>query len=486
MAKISEQVLSLDLRSLALFRIVVGLLTTGDILHRLVDLRKLYMDAGALPRSAVTGEFANHWVFSLHLVSDAMWWQLLLFGLSALAGLAMAAGYRTWVATFICWVLTVSLHNRNEAALDGADVVHRLMLFWAMFLPLGAIWSVDRVRSGVAAARSYVFTSGSVALTIQMFCIFFCAALLKTGDPWRKDFTAVWYVLNWDVFATSTAVWLRPFHGLLQFFTVVALIVEGIGPLLLFVPWAPLRTVVLLVFISMHASFVLVLKLFQFASIMIAGWVALLPGWFWDKLGVPLEMNEVWRRRFERLSNALPGHRGGPALPERWARGFAMMAMLCLIYVACWNIRSVLPSFGLAFPQRVNPFAFTLRLDQYWTMFAPVPIAEDGWYVVPGRLADGRVVDVYRDGAPLTWERPALIADTYANRRWRRYLWTATQADSAAYRKYYAAFLCREWERNHDEVLNIFDIVLMLEKSQPDYTVTKPEKLVLYEGYKCH
>ena len=38
-----KQVISLDLRSLALFRIGLGLFTTGDILHRIPDIRALYI-----------------------------------------------------------------------------------------------------------------------------------------------------------------------------------------------------------------------------------------------------------------------------------------------------------------------------------------------------------------------------------------------------------------------------------------------------------
>ena len=117
-------------------------------------------------------------------------------------------------------------------------------------------------------------------------------------------------------------------------------------------------------------------------------------------------------------------------------------------------------------------------------MFAPTPVREDGWYVVPGKLLDGRMVDVFT-GRPLSWDRPKLIGDHYINRRWRRYLWTVTRADSAAHRKYFAAYLCRQWDRRHEEVLDSLDIILMHEMANPDYTVTAPDKMVLWQGHKC-
>ena len=471
---------ALDLRSLALFRILLGLFTAGDALHRLIDLRAFYQDSGALPRSAITGEFANHWELSLFLMSDALWWQVFLFALCALAGLAMAAGYRTWIATFAGWLIVISVQNRSEVILDGGDMVQRLLLFWALFLPLGAIWSVESLRRETPR-RPWVLTAGSAALTIQMISIFFFAALLKTGDPWRVNFNAVWYVMQWDVYITPVGVWMRQFPDVLRVLTVGTLIVEGLVPLLLLVPWAPVRVFAIGTLVSFHLGFLVAMKLFMFVSIMIAGWLSLTPGWLWDKLGVPLEMGETWKRRLARW----------PSVEEwsplsRWPWACNRIAALCLLYVLCWNIRSVYKPFERVFPHSLNFPGFTLRIDQYWIMFAPSPVSEDGWFVVPGQLADGRIVDVFRDGAPVSWDRPESVANSYINRRWRRYLWTVTRSDSAAYRKYFAGYLCREWDRRHAEVLESLDIILMYENSLPDLTVSPPQKMVLWQGQKCH
>jgi hypothetical protein len=481
---IPERVLSLDLRSLAAFRIGLGLFTAGDILHRLVDIRALYSDAGAFPRSAVTGEFSHPWFLSLHLVSDALWWQLLLFGLCAISGAALAMGYRTWLATLICWVLTISIQNRNEVVLDGGDMVQRVLLFWSLFLPLGAIWSVDAVRRGEQAVKSWTYGVATAALTIQVTSIFFFAALLKTGDAWRKDFKAVWYVLNWDVYSTTVGVWMRQFHDVLRGMTIGTMILEGVFPLLIFVPWAPLRIFALASLILFHASFIVVMKLFMFASIMILAWFSLMPGLFWDRLRVPLEMPPAWRSRLERLSDWLPEGSLSDPLTRR-PNAFTTVAAICLAYICCWNVRTVWPAFARVFPTALNPIGYTLRIDQYWIMFAPSPVREDGWFVVPGKVVGGRMVDVFRGGAPLRWERPKLVADSYINRRWRRFLWNVTRADAPGYRKYFAAYLCREWDRKHEELLESFDIILMREIAQPDYSVTTPDKLVLWQNERC-
>ena len=39
-----------------------------------------------------------------------------------------------------------------------------------------------------------------------------------------------------------------------------------------------------------------------------------------------------------------------------------------------------------------------------------------------GEVGDGTEVDLFNDGAPVTWEKPALVSATYKDDRWRKYL----------------------------------------------------------------
>ena len=52
-------------------------------------------------------------------------------------------GFKTRFATIMVWLFTISLIARNPAVITGAYVILRLALFWAIFLPLGAKWSID-------------------------------------------------------------------------------------------------------------------------------------------------------------------------------------------------------------------------------------------------------------------------------------------------------------------------------------------------------
>jgi hypothetical protein len=64
------------------------------------------------------------------------------------------------LCTVLSWALPVSLQNRNAFILDVGDVFFRLLLF----LPLGASYSLDSLRSSVTVTRrARIVSPGSVA-----------------------------------------------------------------------------------------------------------------------------------------------------------------------------------------------------------------------------------------------------------------------------------------------------------------------------------
>lgn len=480
-----EKLIGLDVRSLAILRIGLGLLTAADAVQRIIEAPVFLTDRGVTPRTFVAAGI-NHWFWSVHLASDALWWQLLLLVAVVLAGLALAVGYRTGWATAIAWALTLSVQNRNEVILDGGDMVQRLLLFWSMFVPLGAVWSVDALsRLLPSSALRPVATAGSAALKLQMAMIFFFAAILKSGPPWRENFNAVWYTLQWDFFITPLGVWLRQFPEFLRWLTGTTLAIEFLGPILLFVPYAPVQVAAIAAMVGLHIGFAACMHLLMFSGVMTAGWLALTPGWLWDRLGVPFDLEGNAARWRARLAAHLPHAPARLSWFEKWPQFSRVFVTVCLLYVVAWNIRSThhdqLVKF---FPAKLNAFGFVLRLDQFWTMFAPSPVNEDGWFVIPGKLVGGAEVDLFRDGAPVSWDRPDSIAATYRDRRWRRFYWMVTGKDHTEIRRHYAQYLCREWDQRHDEVLTNFQIVFMYEVANPDLTVSAPQKMVLWEQ-KC-
>src|SRR3954452_22414312 len=156
-----QELFSLDLRSLAVLRIGLALLVLGDLAARATDLRAHYTDFGILPRAALS-PFGPA---SIHALSDSPWFLGTLFLIAALFALALLVGFQTRIACFVSWFLLLSLHGRNPIILQGGDILFRVLFFWSLFLPLGARFSLDALRSGPPAERGQrVCSAASAAL----------------------------------------------------------------------------------------------------------------------------------------------------------------------------------------------------------------------------------------------------------------------------------------------------------------------------------
>jgi hypothetical protein len=281
-----KEIGTLDVRSLALFRVALGLIILTDLVIRSSDMRMFYTDWGTLPRSAVIDHFSHPVLISVHFMGGTMFSQALLFLIAGIAGLAFLAGYRTRVAAFISWFMLISLQARNPIVLQGGDVLVRMLLFWSIFLPLGECFSVDAALDNSERPRNMqVVSAATFALLVQATMLYMFAALAKTGKEWRHDGTALYYALNIEQMRSWIgALLLRLPAGFLKFLTFSVLLFEGFGPLLLFFSIRTLRAIVVGVFILMPIGFGLALKLGPFPFACIATVLPFLPTVFWEQL----------------------------------------------------------------------------------------------------------------------------------------------------------------------------------------------------------
>jgi len=291
-----KTVFSIDLRSMALMRIMMALLIIFDLILRIPTMSLFYTDAGVLPRARWL-EVNNVWYSSLHAASGSLWWQILLFSLAAVFAIGLLIGYRTRLMNFLSWILLVSLCNRNELVLQGGDILLMVMCFWGMFLPLGAKWSVDAAlqpeylrnpnqrRFEPEKAQLY-FSMATVAVIFQVLFLYVFTALLKTGDPWRFPFEAAQYTLEIQHFATPIGLWFKELTALLPVSTFYVLFVEFVGPILVLLPfmWPIARTVGLLMLASLHLSFLLLMHIGLFPLIDFMSLSLLIPSVIWIAL----------------------------------------------------------------------------------------------------------------------------------------------------------------------------------------------------------
>lgn len=491
-----------DLRSLAAFRIGLAILVFFDLFDRLRDLNAHYTDWGVLPRGALIDLFLHPSCFSFHFMNGTWEWQLFLFVLALLFALGLLVGYRTRFMTIASWLLLVSLQNRNPLVLQGGDILFRVIFFWAMFLPLGARCSLDAFFSKDSSKgserspeASRVLTAATAAVLIQAVLLYVYAGVLKTGPEWTRDYTAVYYAMSIDQLTTPVGHWLLHHPDLMKILTRATIILEIYGPALFFIPFftAFFRIAAILLLFGMQMGFGATIRVYIFPWISFCATVPMIPSAFWDRLS---GLGKAWCPKvaraagwlgaqplFLRLTRVLP-----PKAPDtRMPRWLNVLAAFFLVYVVLWNIGDMPASMNrlkIGIPWRMKWIASALRIDQMWNMFAPYPLKDDGWYVIPGTLKNGQEVDVFTGGKPVTWEKPANIAYMYKNQRWQKYMMNLWSRDFSKFREFYGKYLCRDWNANHsgDDQLDHFTIYFMREDTRPDGEAP-PEKVSLWDHY---
>ena len=508
------KVFDADLRSLAAFRIAMACIVMIDLVGKGRNLTALYTDEGVLPRRVLLAEL-RPWSISLNLISGTFLVEALLFGMAFVAALCLLVGYRSRLASIVVWAMVLSIQWRNPFVLHGADELLRVLLFWGMFLPLGAQWSVDRSRSLVPARISNRFVSIGVAgLFLQIAFMYWFAVFLKTGREWRVDGTALSYALSIDTLVSPTGTFLLRFPELLKVLSFGTMAIEAFAPFLLLSPFlkGPLRTIGVALIMSLHFGILVAMNIGFFPLLSAFCMVCYLPGWFWDTalprlrdaLPVPPQFGHLagqisslperlregtsWGRltSIKRAGVSLvtvggaglsPGSSGSyhvPLRPEvqervateprsgvpalRSSLGANLLAAFFLIYVFIMNVTTV-TDYTMPLPNYSLPMSVALGLDQRWAMYSPTPAQFSYWFMIPGVTQDGTQVDLLAAvadqnpdrAAAVTWDKPDNVNETFRDIYWLRYLTTLTLPNSEERLLNFGGYICRSWNEWHPD-----------------------------------
>ena len=396
----------LDLRSLALFRVLLGSFVLIDLLLRLSDLEAFYTDSGVLTRSAlVASPLANFWL-SFHLGTGSTFGQAILFLIGMGFSIGLIAGWRTQWMILGCWVMTNSLQARNPFVNDRGDLELVLMLFWGFFLPLGARYSLD-AKSGRKPQGSNRGLAPA-ALVIQFASIYVFTALYKYGDFWLARGDGLKFSLISPLFSTQLSLWLAENGGNLLYGLNYAVVAgELFLGLLLLLPFQVTTMRMAAVFCAMvfHLSVACLFKLGLFPFIGALLPLALLPSEFWDSLAsswpklarLPVESSEL------KLAKPVSAFLAG-----------------CLLLAICSNL-----SFRSDQPNRWRPPGFAtlaqaLRLEQHWELFSPTP-PYFGSFKLSQIQPDGRQLILFE--GPSRQDKSGL--QDFPNHRWRMLMITS-------------------------------------------------------------
>jgi len=288
-----KTVFGCDLRTLALFRIGLGIGLLTDLFFRARDFRAHYTTFGVIPLATGQDPFLYAGLRSL---LGSPWVQGALFVLAGLTALALILGYRTRAATILGWGFLHIIQFQNGLILQSGDQLLLLLLFWSIFLPLSARFSVDAAltQNSEDSSSNQYFSMGTVAILLQMASFYFFSALLKHSPEWFPDGTAIYYALSLEAFVRPFGVWLREFPALMQGLTYYTWFIELLGPIFIFSPWffPFFRYSMLIGFVLLHVGIVASMNVGLFPLFNFVSLILFLPSSFWDRLTPVLNIPE--------------------------------------------------------------------------------------------------------------------------------------------------------------------------------------------------
>lgn len=515
--KLRDFYFTLDLRSLALYRILLGGLLIWDLFSRWPDLEAFYTSFGALPVEADLPKSGGEFHFclldgvtSLPMVQAVSCLGLIFYVL-------FLVGYRTRLFGLLSFVFFTSLISRAPLLRDGSVVVLATMLMWSLFLPAGKRFSVDalweKLRHPVHSSADAPTDSRSrpslaaLVIVAQIGLIYFFTAAAKYGATW-KDGTALYYALNFDQLARPLGQWLgtQPLY-LIKALTWGTLVLE-FGALPLFLtpfgqPW--LRRAGILGLGLLHLGIALTTTLSFFSATMVGTYALLLLPQDWKafegwspvqrrRRGIARLLQRTQIRLLEILcvpgnGQSKPGPAGvglqpksldgEPHLPLPWwaqARNWVSNGVVAVLFLAFTldaynlNLSKRLGRERITEPRLFRAFVLVPSIPHDWELFAPNPTKEDGWWVIAGETESGEPFDPLT-GKPPTFDKPPDLAFRF-DRFWRKYLDRIWLKKNYEYRLYFGKYITRKNHRQkpQGERLARFNFYYVKELTQPPGT----------------
>lgn len=456
------RVFALDPRSLAVYRIALGLLLVGDIAFRWPTRVEMLSDEGFFTR-ALAGEFGLH---AIGPDWDRLWWSFYFLNgsaefatalliITAILGLMLALGLWTRLVTIGLYLMIVSLHYRNPLVITSGDLFLKTQLLWSMFLPLGQVWSVDAWRLGRRTKEHLapVVSAASAGFILQLIAMYFFTGLSKLNEVWFSG-DAMWYVLRLDIYLLPMGKQLLEYPILLKWISWATLFVEVVWIWTLVIAWKNdfFRWSNLLAYWAFHIGIGLTMSIGLFPLICMIAWLPLVPMSFWR---TPLNAPARFPRWFD--------------LPVAQRLVWALCIVL-IVVTWVWNIGNIPHPAARAFrPRLLASFVYRLGLDQHFRMFDQPP-DRNPWFVYEARLKDGTEVDLMT-GKPVTYQRPESVREAFPSFHWRKFYRNLVLDHLEYMRPHLADYWLRRWNETHGPEQQVvrMRLICFLEKTGPDY-----------------
>ena len=416
-------IFSLDVHSLALFRILLGIAIILEAVNRIKFIPAFYSESGIVPLEMVSLENITHaYHFQLMMISGSEWFALLFFLVLLVFGVMLILGLYTKAANFFAWLLFCSAIVRDPLTSHAGDTLLIVLLFWGLFLPLGKVFSVDSLRNTLNKPKKYlVYSPASIAMYVQFSLVYITTGLFKANyDTWLNG-THLYITLSRFDYVEPLAFLIYPYYELLTFLTHITLYLELFGPLLLFIPiyFFGFRMLAIFLFVGLQVSIGLLMDVGIFPLISIAGILVLLPSGFWNRITPFVEKyySQIKLPLYKLVKNNFPDKKPLVQFTKRWRNAMNGFLVASMIYVSLWNIGEVSKSFD--WPDYFKKPGYYLKLNQKWSMFA-APANKSEYYALEVIYEDDSVKDLMeRIRSDKSTSDSEFHHEFYSNYRWR-------------------------------------------------------------------
>ena len=426
-----KRLFSIDVRSLAAFRIGLGVLISLDLVARIPLIEVLYTD---------------HRLVACHASLQAKW---PLPESQSARSLSLRRLVR--LGSRVHWLnprVQPAVHNRLSDPLRNRCVVaadvhalwqepaghrrwrqHRALLLVLVDVPASrrTCWSVDARRRETRCRRSLVCSAATAALLLQPALLYFVAGIVKDTSPWR-DGHAVLVALHGTVWVRPLGVWLSQQGRLVELLTFATRVVEIGAPLLLFLPVFTLRAraVAIASLMALQVGLATSLRLNFFPFYSSVAWLAFVPSAWWDRFS-------GGRAPVSDLSL--------PSVPARPWKRYLLRARDAIVLGAL-GLGTVVGLARSADPGLVSRAAMALGFAQRWYMYRYI---EDDYVRIHSvaTLANGASIDLRTADQGHLLDSP--LGEDWARSYRADIILEAMAGGDRALSQAFARFVCRRW-----------------------------------------
>jgi len=443
-------------------RISIALIVLTDLIIRGSDLTAHYTDDGLWPTKLIHnfGWKAGNWC--IHELSGSYAWALSLFILHFFLALFLLFGYKTKITTLLVWLLTISLHNRNLFIQQSGDDLLRLILFWGMFLPWHACYSLDSKKEAIPLKQN---TIANIGYMLFISSVYFFTVCLKTSPEWRSEGSAIYYALSLEQIRLPAGDLLYQFPFLMKVLTWFVFYIELAIPLLILWPSKKgnLRLLAFILILLLHTGIGLTLYVGLFFVINMASGIGLMPKKTMDLIETKLKL--------KKRTIILTLKKAGPL--KYLSNSICILVIILSIII---NLSTV-NWFGYELRKEIWYPVNAFRLDQYWGMFSPSILKKDGWFVYHGMDSIGRQWDLYRNNEYVDYKKLEHVVQMYKNDRWRKLAENMQKNDFTFLRPQYCRYIIKKWNNEHPEKkMSMLNFYYMEKINLPDYKSTEVKK----------